>query len=344
MLACAGCGFAWNAAFDSSLNLYDPAYDNDQTQSQCFRIHNAAMVHKILKNLPQNHALHLLDVGCGQGDFLTQLAQSSRNRFASLTGFDPAWRGNTTNFVQIHNRYFDATRASNLPNPIDAVVSRHTIEHVPDPLLFLRDIRTCMSPNPDARLFLETPDIEWILQNFQFQDLFYEHCSLFSKHAIEHALLATGFEPLCIERVFGEQYLWVEARPATPTNLSKDLGTTNNFLSRAKKFREHRQTILANWQDLIHAEAKDIWLWGASSKGVTFALSVDPDGATLKGAIDINTKKSGNFMPMTGLPIVTPHALKNGTAIIIMNPNYRPEIELQLEEMGITVEIMTGNI
>lgn len=342
MLACEVCGFAWNAAFDISLNLYDPAYDNDQTHSPHFRAHIATVIQKILRSLPRDHSIHLVEAGCGQGGFLVQLARSTGNHFSSLTGFDPAWRGDTSYGVQIHDRYFGTDSLKILNGPIEAIVSRHTIEHVPDPLQFLRDMRACMSETSDARLFLETPDIEWILENFQIHDLFYEHCSLFSPRSIERALLATGFEPLCIERIFGEQYLWVEARPARHTQPIKNHETTEALLLKVRSFSEHYEMILANWRDLIRSKSKDVWLWGASSKGVTFALSVDPGASTLKGAIDINPNKTGHFMSMTGLPIVSPSALRNSATVIIMNPNYRREIEQQISKMGIFVEIVTG--
>ena len=36
---CRDCGFAWNAAFDPCLIVYDSAYENDQTHSPAFVAH-----------------------------------------------------------------------------------------------------------------------------------------------------------------------------------------------------------------------------------------------------------------------------------------------------------------
>jgi hypothetical protein len=73
---------------------------------------------------------------------------------------------------------------------------------------------------------------------------------------------------------------------------------------------------------------------------VTFALLVDPNGAQLAGAIDINPEKCGQFMPGTGLPIVSPSLLKGGDSVIIMNSNYFSEIESQVGAMGVAAELM----
>jgi SAM-dependent methyltransferase len=349
MLACAACGFAWNSAFDESRNLYDPAYDNDQMQSEQFRSHAAAMMQRILDGLPHEQTIRLVEVGCGQGGFLQRLARVAEGRFASLTGFDPAWRGKADGGlegVQIHGRYFGPGAVGLIGGQVEAVVTRHTIEHVPDPLQFLRTIGSCMSSAPEARLFVETPDVEWILRNFQLQDLFYEHCSLFSPRSIEFALTAAGFEPIRIERVFGDQYLWAEARPSREASFSANsasVSARDSFQREITHFSSRRGAIIATWRETINerSKAEDVWLWGASSKGVTFALLVDPDASTLKGAVDINQNKAGKFMPITGLPIVAPHSLPDGATVIVMNPNYQREIERSVSDMGKSAQFVT---
>jgi SAM-dependent methyltransferase len=343
MRACETCGFVWNDAFDSSRNIYDEAYDNDQMQSPHFREHTDAMLRAILEGLPQR-PVHLVEVGCGQGAFIARLAREARPRFASLTGFDPAWRGeHAISGVRLHNCYFGPQALPLIGAPAEAVVSRHTIEHVPDPLAFLETMRASMSEDREARLFLETPDVEWIFRNFQLQDLFYEHCSLFSPDSIATALEAAGFEPIRISKVFGEQYLWAEARPGARIAAGQGSREAHDALgAEAARFAERRKEIIDAWRSLVEARAgaSDVWLWGASSKGVTFAALVDPDATWLKGAIDINPNKAGRFMPVTGLPIAAPEALRGGDVVIVMNPNYKAEIARDIERMGKRAEIL----
>ena len=51
-------------------------------------------------------------------------------------------------------------------------------------------------------------------------------------------------------------------------------------------------------------------------------------------AIDLNERKQNCFMPVTGVPIVSPEDAKNkGVAtIIVMNPNYLFEIERMVKD------------
>jgi hypothetical protein len=341
MVLCAACGFAWNHAFDADRMIYDPEYDNDQMGSSAFNAHVDVMVERVLAGAPPDTDTHLIEVGCGQGAFLRKLALT--NRFASLTGFDPAFRGDDgacIACVTIHKRLFGPAALGLLTHPAQVVVSRHTIEHIFRPLTFLSTMRAAMTMAPEACLFLETPDIEWILTKFQPQDLFYEHCSIFSREALRVACSTAGFEMHSLVPVFGDQYLWAEARPVRGT-----LGITvrSSLAAAAETFAAKRDRFVRDWRLLIArlAVEKRVWIWGASSKGVTFALLIDPDGKQLTGAIDVNTNKVGRLMPLTGLPIHGPDAVSEGDVVIVMNSNYRQEIAERIDEQNISVCLMT---
>ena len=49
------------------------------------------------------------------------------------------------------------------PESCEAVTLSHVIEHVPEPVALLRGIRRSLAGTPRARLFFETPCVEWIL-------------------------------------------------------------------------------------------------------------------------------------------------------------------------------------
>jgi len=338
MVLCQACGFAWNSTFDPELMVYDPDYDNDQIGSEHYRDYLVGIMNRLVAHLPSHRPLHLVEVGFGQGAFLSQLAAGQGNRFASLTGFDPAWRrkDNVGERVKIHPCYFGSETVDLVPGRVDIIVSRHTIEHIPDPIGFLRTIRSTM--DAESRLFLETPDIRWILETFQPQDLFYEHCSIFSENAFRIALAASGFAPVNIDRVFGDQYFWVESRPASD---GIRVPAECDLAQAARTFATRRDRFIQRWRERINEFSSDgpVWLWGAASKGVTFALLVDPDASRLAGAIDLNPNKVGRFMAMTGLKIESPDALPDGAAVIVMNPNYRSEISAQIDAMGKTAKL-----
>ncbi len=82
-------------------------------------------------------------------------------------------------------------------------------------------------------------------------------------------------------------------------------------------------------------------VWGAGSKGVTF-LNLVEGGADIHTVVDVNERKRGRFIPGTGQAIIAPEDLTRmdiGT-VLVMNPNYREEIQQQLDRMGISPELL----
>lgn len=341
MRLCANCNFAWNTAFDSKLMVYDSFYDNNQLVSRTFSDHVDAMVQRIMNSLDESADAHLVEIGCGQGDLLKRLAKT--NRFASLTGFDPAFRsvfeGHDAN-TRIHACLFNKDATKLLRHPVNVVVARHTIEHIHRPLEFLRTIRSALDDTRPTKVFLETPDISWIMETFQPQDLFYEHCSIFSKRAMQFACIQAGFNLRAASSVFSSQYLWAEIDTAD-SQLAAEPNAPLSLI--ADGFHAKRLHFVKCWREQIETLRKDsrVWLWGASSKGVTFALIVDPDGDLLAGAIDINLKKVGQFMPLTAVPICDPNQLESGDCVIVMNPNYLAEISEQIASQRKSIRLLT---
>jgi hypothetical protein len=216
--------------------------------------------------------------------------------------------------------------------PPDAIISRHTIEHIPDPVGFLSAIRSACGDRK-VMVFLETPCASWIVDKLQFQDLFYEHCSIFCTASLDRALKQAGLFPNRIEHVFGGQYLWAEAA-SNGAELSSSAQTLDLHVGR---WGEAKSRFVAEWREKIAAAAKQgpVFVWGVGAKGVTFTLLTDPEGCLLSGSVDVNPKKQSLYVPLTGLPVIAPAELPHGPlTVIIMNPNYSGEIAAWLSASG----------
>jgi hypothetical protein len=338
---CGECGFAWNRAFDPRIIGYDDDYENDQTNSPLFADHVQERANEIVAAVANDGMIDYLEVGCGQGNFIGTVAQTAGGRLRSASGFDPAWRGHDTHGPHgsvIHKVYFDGDTASLLTRKPNVVVSRHTIEHIPDPMTFFRSIRATLGPNSRARIFIETPTIDWILRHQAMQDFFYEHCSIFTQQALRYALEATGFRVREVADVFGGQYLWADAEAATNIVPAKPSAGFRGGLA------DVQQRFTTHWR----AAAKDalaegrVAIWGAGAKGVMFALLVDPEGNRLDHAIDINPHKQGLHFAGSGLPVLAPPqaAERSPRTIFVMNPNYIDEARAMAAESQIDARLV----
>ena len=83
-------------------------------------------------------------------------------------------------------------------------------------------------------------------------------------------------------------------------------------------------------------------VWGAGSKGVTFANLVGGD--SIGCAVDVNPRKHGRFVPGTGHRVISPAELaeRQPAAIVVMNPLYTSEITASARARGVAAEVLVA--
>jgi SAM-dependent methyltransferase len=344
---CERCGFVFNAAFDPQLAVYSTAYENDQTLSEHFRGYLNQIGGHVLDAVAGKPEPVVLEVGCGQATFLKQLAQMPQARYSRFLGFDPAWRGGEVpTLVDVQPRLFDAAVVAELRAPIDAVVSRHVIEHISDPVAFLQNVHSALGARAQTKVMLETPCLEWIVERDVLFDFFYEHCSYFTIETLRYALARTGYRALTIERMFDGQYLWAEAEPAPTAAMSAVPPAPSGLGAAITAMGQRGEARLTAWCDALapHRGHGTLALWGAGAKGATLAALADPDGALIDCLIDINPRKQGGFTAVTGHAIVAPTeaATRGVRAIVLMNPNYRAEVIEMIETAQLPFTLIDG--
>jgi SAM-dependent methyltransferase len=339
-LACCGaCGFVFNAAFDVSKLQYGAGYDNSQDHSIAFQQHVAALVARLTTQGVLENA-RIVEVGCGQGAFLRALVAAHPGNVGY--GFDPSYRGPAEEpdaRVSFRREYYGPHCAD---TAADVVVCRHVIEHVPVPLDLLGAVHAALRNSSHARVFFETPCVEWILRNRVIWDFFYEHCSYFSGTSVRAAFRRAGFDIVNLWHVFSDQYLWIEAAIVAEPPEIPPPGSA--VAAMAVEYGDDEVLMLERWQRRIAALRADgpVALWGAGAKGVTFANIVDPDCSRLDCVVDLNPGKQGRFVPGTGHPIVEYRDLerRHVRTVVLMNPSYRSENEALLRELTADIDLI----
>jgi hypothetical protein len=329
---CHGCSFIFNDQFRQSLVHYDQTYENDQSQSPAFRRHMESVARSILGQFGANE---IVEIGCGQGLFLERLVEASGGRI-SARGFDPAFRRRPLpSQIAIEATVFRGSAVAEGKKP-DTVIARHVIEHIPRPVDFLIEIRRSLDSWSDWTLFLETPNVEWILDNLAVHDFFYEHCSYFSEESIETALALAGFATVKVETIFDDQYLLAVAIPQTSR---RDVSShcAHRIRASAERFRDKAPQVELSWAEQVETGSRNggVAAWGAGAKGISFSSLVDPRGDLLAGIVDISSKKQHRFVPISGLPVLSPVEVASNRVrtVVVMNPIYHAEIKRQLADL-----------
>ncbi|MFW3898026.1 class I SAM-dependent methyltransferase [Pseudomonas bharatica] len=297
-------GLVFNDAFDADKLSYDSDYQNEQAHSGQFQRH-LNDVEAIVARHFKGHSL--IEVGCGKGYFLELL----RERGYAVTGIDPAYEGDSADVIK-------APFTAELDLRADAIVLRHVLEHIADPVGFLHEIARA---NGNAGLiYIEVPCLDWIIEHKAWFDLFYEHVNYFRLSDLQRLfgrVLEAG-------RLFGEQYLYVVADLASLRRL--DDGAAEPL-----RLPADFNASLARAVQIVQRDAgKGSAIWGASSKGVIYSLFLQRAGVAVDQVVDINPAKQGRYLPLSGVRVSSPQeamaALPDGANLFVMNSNYLEEI------------------
>jgi len=137
----------------------------------------------------------------------------------------------------------------------DVVICRHVIEHTPDPVNMITTIYNALVESPKARIFFETPCVEWILKNNVLWDFFYEHCSLFTKSSLKVAFELSGFKVINVHHTFGGQYLWLEATLTKKSEVV--LFNPGKISNLAESFNKKEGELKESWIEKIDTLKKE---------------------------------------------------------------------------------------
>jgi hypothetical protein len=336
--ACSECGFVFNAGFDPQLLSYGSAYENTQSCSPAFE----AYIEELAEHMVDERGIRgsrIIEIGCGKGAFLRSLIRRDPGNHG--IGFDPSYLGPDEEFdgrLRFERRFYDESCAD--PRA-DAVVCRHVIEHLPDPVGLLSVVRATLGDN-SARIFFETPCVEWILANQVIWDFFYEHCSYFTAASLTTAFTRAGFAVDSVRHTFGGQYLWIEAHPSRfQVEWRADAAGIPTL---AARFARTEATRVAALRERLERLAREgpLAMWGAAAKGVTLANLVDPERRLITCIVDLNPNKQGGRLPGTGHPIVGPLDLPswNVRTAVVPNPNYLDENARLLRQASLDVRLV----
>lgn len=342
---CPGCGYVRNLAFDPAVLVYDTTMDTNLHHSPAFQAFSTELVTHLAARYPLRGGT-VLDVGCGQGEFLRELC-----RVAGCRGFgyDAMYAGpvgpdaSGAVFFAGHAPLDDDTP------PFDLVTSRHWVEHLADPYGFLVRLRELAG---DRRVYgyLEVPDAGYDLATAGWE-VIYPHVSYFDGYALCRMVERAGWRVEATGRLFSGMFRYVEIsvnadgpragsiEAAGPDDRDRQLAAIAGFAARHAAERDRwRRTV-----DRLVADGDQPVLWGAGSRGVQFLNLADPD-RRLAAVVDVNPRKWGRFLPVTGHEVTAPERLAGlGTrSVIITNPAYRTEIDAALRRLGVDAELLVA--
>ncbi len=182
------------------------------------------------------------------------------------------------------------------------------------------------------------------IQQREVWSIHYEQCNYFSLDAFVGLFARAGFEVTEADTCYqGDQYLYVEARPAAASEPATDFA---EMIPVVKRFADEYASRMDSWRKQLaawKADNKRAVLWGSGGKGISFLSSL-PSSDVVKFVVDVNPDRQHHFIPVGGQEIVAPERLPEirPDAVILSNPLYQQEITQQLDELGLQPEILVA--
>ena len=268
----------------------------------------------------------IIEIGCGQGEFLTVLREFPVQVFGIEHRKDLVIKAQNAG-LNVWNDFTETAEQMIKGAPFDAFLSFNFLEHQPDPNTMLRCIYNNLSV--DGVGLVTVPSLDYIVSNDSFYELLHDHIANYSEDTLRFLLNRNGFiviESTIVNRdtismiVKKRPILNIEGLKQGFKLLEKDI----------KVYIERRQR-----------EGKLIAVWGASHQGFTM-ISTTGVGKQIEYIIDSAPFKQGRFAPASHVPIVAPdyfkvHPVDN---ILIIAPGYTDEIARTIRrDYGDSVEI-----
>jgi C-methyltransferase C-terminal domain len=185
-----------------------------------------------------------------------------------------------------------------------------------------------------------------VLETGVFWDVYYEHCTYFTRGSLARLFRAEGFDVQRLYKAYDDQYLMIEATPASgPTAVrlaqEDDLASTATLVEKFQAEVDNRLRELTAAADRWQRSGQTVAIWGSGSKCVSLLCSLDL-GDSLQAIVDINPHKHGKFLAGSGWEISGPDVLTRlrPDAVIIMNSIYTEEIRHELATRGLQPELL----
>jgi SAM-dependent methyltransferase len=339
LLLCLDCGLLGNQAYEKEkVDFTD--YDISTEHSPAFQAYERALAARLLSTY-QLRGGTVLELGCGNGHFLQTLLEMGAAR---AVGIDPSRLagGHAQSHPEIRfiNDYFSEHHTR---EHFDLLVSRLVLDEMADQPAFLRLAHQAMTSNSGSVGYFEVPNAAQTFEHGIVWNVVYEHRIWYFQDSLETLFENAGFKVLAVAPCWNDEYLGIEVQAIHTSSPARSRGFEHHQ-ENLLQFSTVVQTTCEEWSRRLKsltARYSRIALWGAGARAISF-LTLFSTFESLRAVVDINPARQGKFLPKSGLEVLAPETLLQlrPELILISNPTYAAEIQMQARQLGLTCDFM----
>jgi SAM-dependent methyltransferase len=272
----------------------------------------------------------VLEIGCHDGYILHLLAKVGHN----CIGVEPSPFADVARKeygLDVRNEFFHSSQYP--AESFDVLVMRHVVEHVDDPVEFVRDAARVLKPG--GILYIEVPNSHWSVEETFFPEFHIDHISYFTLPSLRRLLSLAGFgEVLHAEGATAYMrfpFLNGLARKTTDKALLNppayffDFRIQNQIAAFPATFARY----LGNLRKL--ADGRKVAVWGTGSIGTQYAIDA---GWAAKDVtyVDPNPANQKKYLSVTGHEVHAPDVIRDLTPdVVLIASGWESDVQRQVQ-------------
>ncbi len=344
---CDKCGFTYaklNGVTQENYNEYyskNNDYSDEKLRTNLNNELNLARVNLIQKYISTDDKI--LDIGCGNGDFLVELKKSN---YKNLQGIDPS-----ADSVEAVKRRGINAQTGNIfdegpeNEKYDLICCTAVLEHIYDLNGCIEKLKGRLK-GVGSRIFVDVPGMEGINEYITVPAEHFncEHINYFTFQSLDNLFIANGFKRVSKQE---DYYIFLKEKSvpildigaiyemdeASTKVIEKDTKTAETIL---QYFSTVEKKILSQNESLGNILEKEdkVVVWGGGNYAFQMLSSVPEIREKINFFVDSNQNKVGR--KIAGKEIKSIDAIPDdGTLVIVCSMNYSKEMAEKCEQQGI---------
>ncbi len=294
---------------------------------------------RIVRKWIGGKGVRVLEIGCHDGYIIGNLAKDGH----FCVGVEPSvyadFASATYPDVRIHKGFFD--RNTFADEKFDLILARHVVEHVRDPLDFMKAISDRLAPG--GLVYVEVPSSLDSVKKCYYPEFHVDHISYFTPRSFNTLHKLAGLGDIKFFEVF-DSYLNFPFMGILSAKSSGLDGVAHEYFHSSQmplyiekfnlNFRKYRQRLI----DIFSAGS--VGIWGAGSVANRYILD---SGASLESyhVFDINKANFGFHLSVSGAEVFDARMIPEmEIKRILIASSWEEDVRRQIREISDSIDVI----